>query len=92
MFKSSMSKKRRLGQFYMVLRSDAFVKKNYFLKNLDKMYREIKKQKKRKNRDIYLPNDKEVNATKERLKKGIPIDKALYDQIINISNKHKINL
>ena len=33
-----------------------------------------------------------MNATKERLKKGIPIDKALYDQIIKISNKHKINL
>ena len=37
----------------MVLRSDAFVKKNYFLKNLDKMYREIKKQKKRKI-EIYI--------------------------------------
>ncbi len=92
MFKSSMSKKRKLGQFYIVLRSDAFVKKNYFFKNLDKMYSEIKNQKKRKNRNIYLPNDKEVIASKERSKKGIPIDKILYEQIINISNKYKINL
>jgi len=92
MYKSAMSKKRRLGQFYIVLRSDAFVKKNYFIKNLDKMYIKIKKQKKKKNENIYLPNDKEVIASKERAKKGIPIDNALYKEIIKISNKYKINL
>lgn len=92
MYKSSMSKPRKLGQFYLILRSDAFVKKNNFIRNLDKMCKKVKNQKKRKNSKIYLPNDKEILSSKERSKNGIPIDNILYDEIKNISKKYKINI
>ena len=54
-----MSKPRKLGQFYIVIKVDAFVNKNNFIKNLNKMCKKVKNQKKKKNEKIYLPNDKE---------------------------------
>ena len=92
MYKSSMSKPRKLGQFYIILRSDAFVRKNQFIKDLSKMCNRVKSQKKKKNEKIYLPNDKEIIISKERLKNGIPIDKILYDEIERISNNYKISI
>ena len=92
MYKSSMSKPRKLGQFYMILRSDAFVEKNNFIKNLNKMCSAVKKQKNKKNEKIYLPNDKEIITSKKRLKSGIPIDQALYKEIKKISKKYKLSV
>ena len=92
MYKSSMSKPRKLGQFYLILRSDAFVKKNNFIHNLNKMYRKVKNQKKIKKNKIYLPNDKEILSSIERSKNGIPIDNVLYNEIKRISKKYKINI
>ena len=48
MYKSSMSKPRKLGQFYIVIKVDAFVNKNNFIKNLNKMYQKGQKSKKKK--------------------------------------------
>ncbi len=92
MYGSSMYKPRKLGQFYIVIRSDAFVRKNMFVQNLEKMYSEIKKQKKKPRNKIYLPNDKEIIESKERLKNGIPVDKILYKEIKKISNKYQIDI
>ena len=92
MYKSSMSKPRKLGQFYIILRSDAFVEKNNFIKNLNKMCLKVKKQKKKKNENIYLPNDKEIIISKQRFKNGIPVDQILYDEIKKISKKFKISI
>ena len=92
MYKSSMSKPRKLGQFYMVLRSDAFVEKNNFIKNLNKLCSTVKKQKNKKNEKIYLPNDKEIITSKQRIKNGIPIDLTLYKEITKISKKYNLSI
>ena len=92
MYKSSMSKPRKLGQFYIILRADAFVKKNDFIKNLKRMCIKVKNQKKKKNENIYLPNDKEISTSRERSKTGIPIDFVLYNEIKKISKKFKIKI
>jgi len=92
MYKSSMSKPRKLGQFYIIIRSDAFVEKNNFIKNLSKMCRAVKKQKKNKNENILLPNDKEIITSKQRLKTGIPIDQILYNEIEKISKKFNTSI
>ena len=92
MYKSSMSKPRKLGQFYMVLRSDAFVEKNNFIKNLNKLCSTVKKQKNKKNEKIYLPNDKEIMTSKQRIKNGIPIDLTLYKEITKISKKYNLRI
>jgi len=92
MYKSSMSKPRKLGQFYIVLRSDAFVGKNDFIKNLNKMCTKVKKQKKKKNENIYLPNDKEIITSKQRYKIGIPVDLVLYNKIKKISKRFNISI
>ena len=92
MYKSSMSKPRKLGQFYIVIKVDAFVNKNNFIKNLNKMCKKVKNQKKKKNEKIYLPNDKEIITSKQRSKNGIPIDYILYNEIKKISKKFKISI
>ena len=92
MYKSSMHKPRKLGQFYLIFRSDIFINKNNFLKNLNKMCNQVKKQKKSKNQKIFMPNDKEILIAKQRLKSGIPIDRILFKEINDISKKFKINL
>ena len=90
MYKSSMTKPRKLGQFYIVIRSDAFVTKSFFEMNLNKMCQDVKKQKKKKSEKIYLPNDKEIIIAKKRLKNGIPIDPSLYKEIKKISKKFNL--
>tara|TARA_Y100000022_G_C13230699_1_gene367188 strand:+ start:443 stop:1474 length:1032 start_codon:yes stop_codon:yes gene_type:complete len=92
MYKSSMQKPRKLGQFYLVFKSDIFVNKDNFLKNLNKMYNQIKKQKKAKNKKIYMPNDKEILIAKKRLRSGIPVDQILYKEINEIGKKFKISI
>ncbi len=92
MYKSSMYKPRKLGQFYLFFKSDMFVNKTKFTKNLKKMYSQVKKQKKNSNNKIYMPNDKEILISKQRLKNGIPVDQILFKEINDIAKKFNINL
>ena len=92
MYKSSIHKPRKLGQFYLVFKSDIFVNKKNFMKNLNEMCDQVKKQKKNKNSKIYMPNDKEILIAKERLEKGIPVDEVLFKEINGIAKKFRINL
>tara|TARA_A100001011_G_scaffold400442_1_gene515022 strand:- start:945 stop:1979 length:1035 start_codon:yes stop_codon:yes gene_type:complete len=92
MFTTSMRKPRKLGQLYIIIKTDTFVSKKYFFENIDKIYKQLKVTKKSKNDKILLPNDKEVIISKKRLKHGIPIDKELFQQFELIANKYKINL
>ena len=69
MYKSSMHKPRKLGQFYLIFRSDIFINKNNFLKNLNKMCNQVKKQKKVKMKKFSVPNDKEILICKTKIKK-----------------------
>lgn len=90
MFTSSMSKPRKLGQFYMVLRSDAFISKSRFMQDLNKMSANLKLKEGKKT--IYLPNDIEIITSKARMKTGIPLDNNLYNDLIKISQKLNIIL
>ncbi len=92
MYKSSIHKPRKLGQFYLVFKSDIFVNKKNFMKNLNEMCDQVKKQKKNKNNKIYMPNDKEILIAKERSEKGIPVDEVLFKEINGIAKKFRINL
>lgn len=93
MYKSSIKIPRKLGQLYIILRSDTFIKKKKFLKDLKKMSTEVKNHfpinKKKK---ILLANEIENQTEKKRLKTGIPIDKELFNKLKNISKKFNIEI
>ena len=91
MYTSSIRKPRKLGQLYIVIKTDLFVSKKNFFKNLDKLYKQVKKTKKNKNDKILLPNDKEIIISKKRFKEGIPVDNDLIYQFRKISEKLKLN-
>ena len=92
MYRSSMKKPRKLGQFYIILKTDSFINKKKFIKNLTKMSKEIKKKSSKKKKKIYLPNDIEFETEKKRRITGVPIDKDLYISLKKISEKYKVRL
>lgn len=93
MYKSSIKKPRKLGQLYIILRSDSFVIKKNFFRDLKKMSKEVKNHFPiNKKKGIYLPNEIEIEFEKKRSKTGIPIDKDLFKKLENISQKFNIKI
>ncbi len=90
MFTTSMRKPRKLGQLYIIIKTDTFVSKKYFFENFEKIYKQLKETKKNKNDKILLPNDKEIIISKQRKKEGIPIDKELMKEFLIISKNLNI--
>ncbi len=87
MFTYDIKKTRNLGQYFIVMKSDLFVNKNLALKNLERLYSDIYKlPKKSQNQKILLPNDKETNTQKYRIKNGIPFTKEIREDFKYISN------
>jgi len=92
MYKFSMKKKRKLGQFYLAIRSDACVSKTSFASRLKKMSASVRQEPSKKKEKILLPNDKEIYCSILRKKTGIPVGKKLFQNFIKLSKKYKVKL
>ena len=93
MYKFSMHKPRKLGQFYIVLKPNAALSLNTFLRRMQNLTLQVRKQKSRtKKNKVMMPNDPEIFETKIRLKKGIPIDNETLIKFKELSQRFKINL
>ena len=93
MYDSPMSKPRKLGQFYMILKPNGALSLNKFLKRMQMMTTEVRSQKaKSKKNKVMLPNDPEIKESKIRIKKGIPLDADTLGKLINLSKKFKVPL
>tara|TARA_Y100000590_G_scaffold343066_1_gene391862 strand:+ start:268 stop:1320 length:1053 start_codon:yes stop_codon:yes gene_type:complete len=93
MFDYPINKKRFLGQFYIVFRIDAALSKKNFTNRMKIMTKEVRKLKPiRKNIRVKLPNDPEIQNSKYRIKKGIPLDDDLFKKLSNIANKYNLNI
>ncbi len=74
MFEAPMSEKRRLGQFYIAIRIDAFQEVKAFKKRFSAMIKEIRGYPRLDRRiPIQVAGDPEKKIAAERLKKGIPL-------------------
>lgn len=93
MYKFSMSKPRKLGQFYIVLKPNAAVSLKTFIKRMQVLSSQVRKQKpkSRKNK-VMMPNDPEILNSRNRLKYGIPIDNNTFKEMNALSKKFNINL
>jgi len=93
MYVYSMHKPRKLGQFYMVFKPNAALSLNSFLKRMQTLTSQVRKQKSRTKKDkVMMPNDPEIIEQKIRLKKGVPLDAETQKNFRELSKKFKVNL
>ena len=92
MFTTSMSEKRKLGQFYIVMRLDGVVSAKEFINSMQRMTDEVRSEPAVTNHSVMLPGDPEIKCAKERLRDGIPLDKSTYEGLREMSEKNKIEL
>ena len=91
MFTSDIKKKRKLGQFYFIMKTDACISQNLFFKRMSTLKKQIKKEPNKKNHKILLPNDKEILTAKKRFKFGIPLDNKTFSDLMKLSKNYSIN-
>ncbi len=92
MYKAKMTEQRKLGQFYMVMRSDGVISSDEFIKSMQQMTDEVRSEPSIPDEVVMLPGDKEIINSKKRLKEGIPLDNATITSFQSLSNKYSIEL
>ena len=90
MYTTSLSKKRKLGQLYIIIKPDGAIDLKSFLNRMNVFSKEVRKEPSIKKKSVMLPNDPEIICSKKRLKEGIPIDLQTYESIKKISQTNKI--
>ena len=92
MFTTDMSIQRRLGQFYIVMRSDGVISKEDFLDYMQQMTDEVRLEPSIDNNPVMLPGDPQIIFAKERLRDGIPLDAPTLNALSEMSEKNSVNL
>jgi len=84
MYSAPISLPRKLGQFYLVFRSDVNVSLSLFEEMVQNMSMAARSQSPIDNqKKVMVPNDPQIEFQKERLANGIPISKEIYNLIFN---------
>ena len=92
MYTSPINLKRKLAQFYIVLRIDGCISAKDFIANLQLLTKKVRLQKSKKNKKVMMPNDPEIANKKNRIKNGIPIDEDLLLKLNQLSKKYNTKL
>jgi ureidoglycolate dehydrogenase (NAD+) len=93
MYKYSMNKPRKLGQFYIVMKPNGVLNLNTFLKKMQLLTSQVRNQKsKNKKNKVMLPNDPEITNMKKRTKEGIPLEKETLEKLQHLAKKFSISL
>ena len=93
MYKYSMKKPRKLGQFYIVIKPNGAINLNSFLNRMQSLTSKVRRQKSRsKANKVMMPNDPEIISSKIRRLKGIPLDKETLKKLKNLSRNFNIPL
>lgn len=90
MYKAKMNEQRKLGQFYMVMRTDGVISHDEFINAMQQMTREVHNEPAIEGESVLLPGDKEIQEAKVRMKNGIPLDDATVDAFNKMSEKYNI--
>jgi ureidoglycolate dehydrogenase (NAD+) len=92
MYKTDIKTPRKLGQFYIVMRTDGVISSDEFITSMQRMTNEVRNEPKASVSSVLLPGDKEIYESKRRMKNGIPLDDSTYSSFLKISNKLSIPL
>jgi ureidoglycolate dehydrogenase (NAD+) len=92
MFTTQMTEQRKLGQFYMVMRSDGAISKEEFIGYMQQMTDEVRLEPALDGGSVMLPGDPQIICSKNRMKNGIPLDLPTSNALIAMSVKHNVEL
>lgn len=84
MFKKKLDNKRQVSQFYIIGKINTFGSKKVFKQFIQRLTKKIRSQKAKFGQKVYCPGDPEITVYKNRIKKGIPINKELFEIIENL--------
>jgi len=87
MYKADIKTPRKLGQFYMVMKTDGAIEADNFIFALQEMTNQVRNEPSIKGEKVMLPGDKEIETAKERLKNGIPLDDITYSKFVELSTE-----
>jgi LDH2 family malate/lactate/ureidoglycolate dehydrogenase len=92
MFTTDMSIPRRLGQFYIVMRTDGVISKEDFIAYMQQMTDEVRAEPSIDNDSVMLPGDPQTICAKKRLREGIPLDEPTLNALSEMSRNNSVNL
>lgn len=92
MYTSSIKIPRRLGQLYITFKIDGTITKKSFIKRMQHMTNQIRKEPRKGKEKVKLPNDNEINKTKFQIKNGIILSNEISKQLDNLSKKFDIKI
>ena len=92
MYKAPMDQPRHLGQFYMVIRVDGCIEKADFLKSMQQMTEEVRKEPAQYGQKVMLAGDPQKYEAAIRIKEGIPLDAVTLKEFKNLSLKFEVSL
>ncbi len=85
MYGSSIKRKRKLGQFYIIFRNDVNISSEQFMESLKVMTTEVRGQEPINNQtSVQMPNDPQIKYQKDREENGIPVNSDIL-KLINLS-------
>ena len=90
MFTTPLNKKRKLSQFFIIMRTDSRIKDKEFLNAMQQLTSKVRNQKSQKNTKVMMPNDPEIIESKNRISKGIPLNQKTFSDLIRLSKKFKL--
>ena len=75
------------GMVFMAIKSDLFVEKDKFLKNVTELIREVKASRTREGFDeILIPGERGDRLLEKSRKEGVEIDDAIYEELIRLAD------
>ena len=92
MFEYDMSLPRRLGQSYIIMRTDLTVSKREFKASLQELTDLIRAEPSQEGKRVLCPNDPEIACSKIRLEQGIPLEQAVLKDLQILSKDLEVNL
>ena len=92
MYKAPMNQPRHLGQFYMVIRADGCIEKVDFLRAMQQMTDEVRKEPTQDGKKVMLAGDPQKYDATIRMKEGIPLDSVTLKEFKNLSQQYGVPL
>jgi len=93
MFKAPLSQKRFLGHFICAIKIDCFQDKKVFKKRMAALVRELRREPSiEKGRQVQVAGDPEKKTFARRMKEGIPLSAAEFEDFNRLSDEYGVKL
>jgi LDH2 family malate/lactate/ureidoglycolate dehydrogenase len=92
MYGTDLSKPRKLGQFFTVMRTDGCVASAEFASRLQELTAAVRGEPAIPGEQVMLAGDPQILEQERRLREGIPLDKVTVDSLAQLADRFEIQL